>query len=245
MISDHCPLLLGLHELIQGIRRFHFESYWTRIEGFMEEVQQYWLQPLEYSCPLQCFAGKLKRLSKHLQSWSQKKVGNIKRQLLMAKEILHRLEIARDSRSLSPQEEWLRQRLKHHSLALVSIERTIARLRSRLLWMKEGDANTDYFHQQAKYRKKNFIGKIQVEDRLIVDQKEKKEVVWDFYNTLLGMVPLRVSSLNLEAFHRCPMNLQELEQMVTEDEVCHTIRSLPSDKAPGPDGYTGRFYKKV
>jgi exonuclease III len=27
MISDHCPLLLGLHELIQGIRRFHFESY--------------------------------------------------------------------------------------------------------------------------------------------------------------------------------------------------------------------------
>jgi hypothetical protein len=33
--------------------------------------------------------------------------------------------------------------------------------------------------------------------------------------------------------------------MVTEEEVWHTIRSLPSDKAPGPDGYKGRFYKKV
>jgi hypothetical protein len=82
---------------------FHFESFWTRMEGFMEEVQHSWLQPLDCCCPLQCFAGKLKRLSKHLQSWSQKNVGNIKRQVLMAKEILHRLEIARDSRSLSPQ----------------------------------------------------------------------------------------------------------------------------------------------
>jgi hypothetical protein len=112
--------------------------------------------------------------------------------------------------------------------------------------MKEGDANTEYFHQHARYRKnKNFIGKLQVQNRLIVDQKEKKEAIWDFYNSLLGMVPPRALALNLEAFHRCPLNLHELEQMVTEEEVWHTIRSLPSDKAPGPDGYTGRFYKKV
>jgi hypothetical protein len=103
----------------------------------------------------------------------------------------------------------------------------MTRLWSGLLWMKEGDANTDYFHQHARYRKKkNFIGKIQVEDKLIVDQEEKKETVWDFYNKLLGMVPFRVSSLNLEDFHRCPLNLQELEQMVIEEEVWHTIRSL-------------------
>jgi hypothetical protein len=79
LISDHCPLLLGLHELVQGKRRFHFESFWTRMEGFMDEVQQSWLQPLEGCCPLQRFAGKLMRLSKHLHSWSQKKVGNIKK----------------------------------------------------------------------------------------------------------------------------------------------------------------------
>jgi endonuclease/exonuclease/phosphatase family metal-dependent hydrolase len=38
-ISDHCPLLLGLHGLVQGKRRFHFESFWIRLEGFMEEVE--------------------------------------------------------------------------------------------------------------------------------------------------------------------------------------------------------------
>jgi exonuclease III len=111
LISDHCPLLMGLHELTQGKRRFHFESFWTRLEGFMEVVELSWSQPVEANCPLQIFATKLQRLSRQLQAWSHKKVGNIKQQLLMAKEILHRLEIERDSRSLSPSEEWLRRKL--------------------------------------------------------------------------------------------------------------------------------------
>jgi hypothetical protein len=53
-------------------------------------------------CPLQALADKLKRLSYHLQSWSQCKMGNIREQLQFAKEISHQLEIAQNSRVLSP-----------------------------------------------------------------------------------------------------------------------------------------------
>lgn len=62
----------------------------------------------------------------------------------MAEEILHRLEIARDSRSLSQGEEWLGKKLSLHCLGLASLERTIARMRSRVLYLKEGDANTTF-----------------------------------------------------------------------------------------------------
>lgn len=109
MISDHCPLLLGLHDCAQGKRRFHFESYWPRVEGFSEEVSRSWNQPVTTNCPLQLLVDKLKRLSSDLQSWSQKKVGHIKRQLQYAKEILHKLEIAQDMRCLTPHEDWLRR----------------------------------------------------------------------------------------------------------------------------------------
>ena len=84
-------------------------------------------------------------------------VGNIRLQLDIAKEILHCLEIARDNRALSPGEEWFRKKLKHLCLGLASLERTIARLRSRILYLKEGDANTSFFHQQARYRKKKEL----------------------------------------------------------------------------------------
>jgi exonuclease III len=141
-ISDHCPLLLGLHEFTHGNRRFHFESFWPRLDGFLEEVTQSWEQPVVASCPQQVLADKFKRLSCHLQSWSQRKVGNIKEPLQFAKEVLHQLEIAQDSRMLSPPENWLRCQLKKHAIGLTSLERTMARLRSRLNWLKEGDTNT-------------------------------------------------------------------------------------------------------
>lgn len=38
-------------------------------------------------------------------------------------------------------------------------------------------------------------------------------------------------------------DLSELEVPFTEEEVWATIREIPLDKAPGPDGFTGRFYK--
>ena len=38
-------------------------------------------------------------------------------------------------------------------------------------------------------------------------------------------------------------DMSKLELPFTEDEVWRTIQQLPSDKAPGPDGYIGRFYK--
>jgi hypothetical protein len=127
-ISDHCPLLLGLKEGIQGKKRFHFKSFWTKLEGFHEAVEQSWSTPVTTSCPLHRISIKLKRLARALQSWSQKKVGNISAQLGIAREILHRLEIARDSWLLIREEGWLQCESKRHCLVLASLEHTITNL---------------------------------------------------------------------------------------------------------------------
>uniref|UniRef100_A0A453NZ65 Uncharacterized protein n=1 Tax=Aegilops tauschii subsp. strangulata TaxID=200361 RepID=A0A453NZ65_AEGTS len=43
-------------------------------------------------------------------------------------------------------------------LGLCSLERTIARQRSRILSLQEGDANTSFFHQHACHRqRRNMI----------------------------------------------------------------------------------------
>jgi hypothetical protein len=39
------------------------------------------------------------------------------------------------------------------------------------------------------------------------------------------------------------LELSTLDSPFSEQEVWETISELPSDKAPGPDGFTGRFYK--
>jgi hypothetical protein len=66
-------------------------------------------------------------------------------QLELAKEVVLRLEIARDRRVLSGLEESLRQELKLKSLGLASLRHTITQQESHLLRLKEGDAPTQFF----------------------------------------------------------------------------------------------------
>lgn len=42
-----------------------------------------------------------------------------------------------------------------------------------------------------------------------------------------------------------PEQLQLLNADISEEEVQNTIRGLSSGKAPGPDGFSGEFYKTL
>jgi hypothetical protein len=196
-------------------------------------------------CPFLILSAKLKATTRGLQSWSDKKVGHVTSQLELAKELLHIMEIVQDSRDLSPSEAWLRNDLKKHCLALSSLSRTIARLRSRIGWIKDRDANTTLFHAHARYRKgKNFIAKIVSPDgQIFTNHGDKAAAFSDFYAALLGSVEDRDTTIDLEALGVPSHDLAALEAPFTEEEVWDTIKRLPSDTAPRPDGFTGRIYK--
>jgi hypothetical protein len=68
-------------------------------------------------------------------------------------------------------------------------------------------------------------------------------VVDQFYDELLGRSKNREHTINLQEMGIPSHNLADLELPFTEDKVWLTIKKLPTDKAPGPDGLTGRFYK--
>ena len=172
-------------------------------------------------------------------------MGHVNSQLALAREVLHQLEIAQDSRELSRLELWLKNKLKPHSLALSSLQRTIARSRSRIGLLKEGDANTSLFHAHARHHKrKNFIAKITtVEGTILTKHEEKEQHIFDFYNSLLGSSTDREMTVNLAELDMPNIPLHDLEVPFSEEEVWKTVKALPPDKAPGPDGFTGRFYK--
>jgi hypothetical protein len=162
----------------------------------------------------------------------------------LAREILQRLKIANDKRNLSERETWFRNNLKKHSLALTSLKRTIARLRSRIGWLHEGDANTKLFHLHSRHRKrKNFIAKLVSEDQVYTKHEDKAQLVDLYYEEVLGTSTNREHTINLNE-HGVPMfDLSELDSPFSEEEVWATIKGLPADKAPGPNGLTRRFYK--
>jgi hypothetical protein len=136
---------------------------------------------------------------------------------------------------------WFRNNLKKHSLALASLKRTIARQRSRIGWLREGDTNTKLFHLHARHRKrKKFIAKLVLGDHICTNHEDKAQMVDQFYENLLGTSSDRENTINLNELGVSSYNLSDLDLPFAEEEVWST---LPSDKAPGPDGLTGQFYK--
>jgi hypothetical protein len=155
--------------------------------------------------------------------------------------MLHQSEIAQDSRILSVEESWLCSNLKKHSLALSSLLRTIARSRSRITWLSEGDANTALFHAQARnHKQRNFIAKLVENDQVLTCHYDNEKTGHNFYNNLLGMCVDHKHTINPDELNINSHDLAALKTPISEEEVWKTICHLPSDKALGPDGLTGR-----
>jgi hypothetical protein len=161
------------------------------------------------------------------------------------RELLHMFEMAQELQVLSPAEDWFRRALMKRILALSSWARSVARLRSGVTWLRDGDANTSLFHAQARFRKKkNFITSLtSTEGEILTSHDDKATTLFDFYDSLLGIAIQRDASINLDKMGLQSFDLGSLNVPFSNDEVWDTIKSIPSDKAPGTDGFTGRFYK--
>jgi hypothetical protein len=48
--SDRCPLLLGTNDNRRGKRRFQFEPYWPKLNGFLDVVKEAWNSAQTSSC---------------------------------------------------------------------------------------------------------------------------------------------------------------------------------------------------
>jgi hypothetical protein len=115
-----------------------------------------------------------------------------------------------------------------------------------LLWLSEGDAPKRFFHVQATHRcHKNFIQLLEHQGRLLVVEDRKAEAAFNFFNDILGAPIVHSTGINLELLELNRLDLAELGGKFTEEEVLGVIQSLPSDKALGPDGFTGRFLQST
>jgi hypothetical protein len=103
--SDQCPLLLSLATEARACCRFHFEAFWPKVDGFLETVESAWSAGPVVANPFKRLAGKLATTAKALSCWNDRFIGNNKKQILLANELILRLDVAMESRALSV-EEW-------------------------------------------------------------------------------------------------------------------------------------------
>lgn len=213
------------------------------MDGFEDAVREAWDCELPGADMCRLLDFKLRKTARALQSWSMKNIGSVRSQLFMARELIAQFDKAQEHRQLSEGEHTLRKQLKMISLGLASLSRTIARQRSRLRFLEEGDANTKFFHLQACHRnRKNTIPTIMHEGSSLSSDRAKFEAIYEYFNNIFGVPFQRQHAIILEGLLP-QLDLSGLDVCFSEHEVWEAVKEMPGDRAPGTDGFNGNFYK--
>ena len=171
-----------------------------------------WNKDVQGNDPCMRLDAKLRELARALAGWSSRRIGNIREQLMMAEEVVLQFDTAQETRQLTDAEFWLRCELKKKILGWASLLRIIARQRSLMLYLREGEASASFFHINAsKKRRKNHLFRLSRGDSTATNQEDMEELASNFFIDLIGSPKTRNSSINLDALHLPVVDLAELE----------------------------------
>ena len=77
VVLDHCPILVEVGGMLRGKSDFKFENMWLKMEGFVDQVQQ-WLSGYHFvGPPSYILASKLKALKGDLKHWNKHVFGDM------------------------------------------------------------------------------------------------------------------------------------------------------------------------
>jgi hypothetical protein len=75
------------------------------------------------------------------------------------------------------------------------------------------------------------------------EEEAKADAIYTYFNGILGTHFSRTRNIDLAQIGIPQLVLDDLVVPFTEEEVWNVIKEIPNDRAPRPDGFTGRFYK--
>jgi hypothetical protein len=90
---------------------------------------------------------------------------------------------------------------------------------------------------------KKFILKLRHNNGWVTSHEEKQNIAQSHFKVAIGHVNPRTISFNLSDLDLPTPNLAGLDDPFSEEEVKKAILEMPSDKAPGQDGFNGKFFK--
>ena len=100
-----------------------------------------------------------------------------------------------------------------------------------------------------KKRERTGTNKIRNEKgEVTTDTAEIQSILRDYYKQLYANKIDNLEEMDkfLERYNLPRLNQEEIENMnspITSNEIETVIKSLPTNKSPGPDGFAGEFYQ--
>jgi hypothetical protein len=244
-ISYHVSCLVSFKSKIPKPKKFRFENFWLELDGFLNLFQSTWTG-------LPCLPDKAKNLTakfkcvrKVLKDW-QRSLPKIDKMVQNIKLLIEFVDNMEEHQDLSIEEWNFRDILQQKVAGLLNIQKIYWKQRATIKWVTDGDTGSRFFHAHATIKhRKNSIATLTDENGIIhYEHEHKSSLLWDAFKCRLGSSDFSRIDFDLPELLIRNEELHELDTPFTKLEIDNIIKSLPSDKSPGPDGFNTNFIKK-
>lgn len=195
--------------------------------------------------PVNRFSAKLTKVREDLQLWCRGISSTLKQQSFSCLQWLLWLDSAEERRALSALERSIRPKLKIRYEEICLIEELKWKQRSRVQWLREGNANAKFFHLRASCRKSaNNISQLSDGTATLSSQSAIANHLFSYFCNMIGSVQLSSSTIDFSTIYGIEtVDLSLLHVPFSVDKVKSAIFACAPDKAPSPDGFPLLFYR--
>jgi hypothetical protein len=150
--------------MARGKSAFKFENMWSKVAGFRDKIQGWWSSYSFSDPPSLVLARKLKALKEDLKIWNKEVFGDVGLKKKCVMDDILKLDEKEFRGGLSDEKHLQRDHLKADWDRLAHLNEVSWRQKSRILWLREGDNNTKFFHKMANSNKRrNRVQVIEVD----------------------------------------------------------------------------------
>ncbi|PNX96151.1 cysteine-rich receptor-like protein kinase, partial [Trifolium pratense] len=214
-VSDHCPLVLKSSVVDWGPKPFRFNNHWLEDKDFKKVVEEAWGGQVINGWMGFAMKEKLKGLKVKLKAWNKKVYGGLEARIDTLIVDIKDLDLRGELVGLNEHEVSLRKSNFAELWKLLKSKEVVLFQRSRSKWIKEGDANSGYFHGCVKARvRRNTITALKVGEVCVDSSSQIRETVIEYFTIhFVG------------------------------GEIGEVVKASDGNRSPGPDGFNFAFFK--
>lgn len=249
--SDHSPCIIMLSNLPQRSKKsFKYFSFLATHPTFLTCIASAWDKETLVGSKMFLLGEHLNEAKKACRSLNRQGFSNLQQRTSEALASLEDIQIqllSIPSDSLFRQEHVARKKWDFFAKALESFFRQ----KSKIKWLKDGDANTRFFHRAVMaHQAKNLIKYLRnIDDSRVENVDQIKEMIVFYYTHLLGsesesVTPFSVDTIRALHPFRCDEDLSgKLSAIPSADEITLSLCFLC--QRTRPRGLMGSMWSSI